>query len=619
MKKLHRITSILFCFFFSYYTAMQAQVTWQPEKYDGISDNVKRHLFYDIFEDNKNLWDIGQSKDNWKEEIKEGYLYFESLDYIPNQDYLPIPIDENSNFEIEASIAFMDGDPLQGCGLQWGKAAEETKQYDFFFSGNGMYSIDKFTGDFTDYVPFTKSDILKSGEYNTFTVRKVDDKYYFFINGKLVHSMPFEPFMGKNIGFQVGKKSTIHVDYLRVSELINTNEIEKTELMVMDYEFSSSTGTFTKGVPVTLRVKLKNTGDIALSNPSVSLETPILIHYVSAQEQSIENIGQGEEKEIVFQFFASKEYKGDEIKMALAIKGVNYTNAHDIDITVALKEELPGGDEELLAEKYAEYRGSGDPLKGLNVSKARSEVQIGRYFALIIGIDNYSGEWKKLQNAVNDAIAVEKTLKEKYYFQQCHTLYNEEATRENIIKEMEWLIQNVTENDNVLIFFSGHGDYRQDMNEGFWIPVNASSKTISGYISNDEIQKLLSGIHSKHTLVIADACFSGDLFRGKTLTIPYEGSSKYYHKVYSLMSRKAISSGGLEPVMDGGKEGHSVFSYYLLKSLNSNQSKFYDGGQLYNDLKIPVVNNSEQVPEFNPIKNTGDEGGQFIFVRKPEN
>ena len=33
-------------------------------------------------------------------------------------------------------------------------------------------------------------------------------------------------------------------------------------------------------------------------------------------------------------------------------------------------------------------------------------------------------------------------------------------------------------------------------------------------------------------------------------------------------------------------------------------------------LKIPVINNSDQTPKLAPVKNTGDEGGQFIFIKK---
>jgi len=38
--------------------------------------------------------------------------------------------------------------------------------------------------------------------------------------------------------------------------------------------------------------------------------------------------------------------------------------------------------------------------------------------------------------------------------------------------------------------------------------------------------------------------------------------------------------------------------------------------QLFANILIPVTNNSNQSPKFQPIKNTGDEGGQFIFIKK---
>ena len=261
-----------------------------------------------------------------------------------------------------------------------------------------------------------------------------------------------------------------------------------------------------------------------------------------------------------------------------------------------------------------QYRG--DPLKGLDVSTAKKEMEIGNYYALIIGIDNYTGEWPKLKNAVADAKAVEGLLKEKYRFNTFHTLYNEKATRDNVIKEFEWLVQNVKSKDNVLIYYSGHGDFKQELNKGYWVPVDAAKQSTSNYISNNDIQTFLGGIKSSHTLLISDACFSGDIFRGKTVSFPYENTEKYYQKVYNLPSRKAISSGGIEPVMDGGRDGHSVFAYYLLKSLNTNSNKYFDASQLYENIKIPIVNNSEQTPNFQPIKDSGDEGGQFLFILK---
>ncbi|TAL61935.1 MAG: caspase family protein [Bacteroidetes bacterium] len=261
------------------------------------------------------------------------------------------------------------------------------------------------------------------------------------------------------------------------------------------------------------------------------------------------------------------------------------------------------------------YRGSGDPMKGLNVVKAK-EMVVGNYYAVIIGIDKYKGTWMPLKNAVNDAKAIETTLRAKYKFDYFHTLYNEQATRKSVITELEWLAQNAKPNDNVFIYYSGHGEYKQDLHKGFWVPVDAITTTTADYISNNDIQTYLSGIKSKHTLLVSDACFSGDIFRGNTISVPFEDSEKYYKEVHGLSSRQAMTSGGVEPVMDGGKNGHSVFAYYFLKSLNENESKFFDIGQLYNTLKIPVVNNSDQTPKLSPIKDTGDEGGQFIFIKK---
>lgn len=263
------------------------------------------------------------------------------------------------------------------------------------------------------------------------------------------------------------------------------------------------------------------------------------------------------------------------------------------------------------------YRGGSDPLKGLDVAEEKKTMQFGKFYALIIGIDQYGGEWPKLQNAVNDAKAFEEVLRSKYSFDEFHALYNEKATRENIIKEFEWMVQNVKPDDNVVIYFSGHGDYKKELNKGYWVPVNATTSSTSEFISNNDIQTYLGGIKSKHTLLISDACFSGDIFRGKTVSIPYEESERYYAKVHNLASRKAITSGGTEPVMDGGGvNGHSIFAYYILKSLESNSNKYYDATQLFESIKIPVINNSTQTPLFQPIKDTGDEGGQFIFVRK---
>ncbi len=337
---------------------------------------------------------------------------------------------------------------------------------------------------------------------------------------------------------------------------------------------------------------------------------------------NVGDINSKESKDITVPIIASKEIQTGSVRFNIEVLEKNELDARPITMQISTQEFTPEvtvvegiqPEEEIIPETT--YRGVGDPLKGLNVSKERSEMIIGDYFALIIGIDDYSGTWTPLNNAVRDAKAIQEMLESKYKFEYIRTLYNRLATRQEIIRQLEWLARTVTEDDNVFIYYSGHGEFKKEYNKGYWVPVDATEESTYQYVSNNDLQTFLSAIKSKHTLLISDACFSGDIFRGKTISIPFEDTERYYRDVNAKLSRQAITSGGVEPVMDGGRDGHSVFAYYLLKSLRNNDKRFFDAFSLYNDIRIPVINNSTQSPIFQPIKNTGDEGGQFLFIRK---
>jgi len=251
--------------------------------------------------------------------------------------------------------------------------------------------------------------------------------------------------------------------------------------------------------------------------------------------------------------------------------------------------------------------------------KLEEVIKTGKYIALLIGINSYTGYWPQLSNAVNDAKELADVLKNQYYFDEVHTLLDKNATRENIINQIEHLVNSSTPDDNILIFYAGHGQFKKSLNKGYWVPVDAKSNSIAGYISNNDIKTFIGGIPSKHTLLITDACFAGDIFRGKkSESINYDpkNMTKYYREVYSKPSRLALTSGSLEQVSDAGKNHHSVFTYYLLKSLKENKRKYLDTSQLFNDFRMAVVNNSDQTPQLQVVRDTNDEGGQFIFIRK---
>jgi len=592
---------------------VRAQGLFIAEDYHCFSPEQKTALFTEDFTDNKNQWFLGIKENVWFENLQDSTLFFQSFEDVPKEDYKEVYIDQNKDFEIELKIRLDKGIQNKFNGLQWGKSAVDGKQFDFFFNGQGQYTIDKFTGTFTDFVPVTPSKLINNYTYNTLTVRKAGLTYYFFINKELVYKMPFEPFFGNQIGFQVAEKSSVQIDYLHVWQLTDGTTNQLPTLSLSDAVFSAPSGLISPGETVSLKFTLRNPSHSDANNIKLRYALPSSVLLLESKSELQLNAGAQKQVELVF--YVNKNIELTQIPIQMKIEGAQLENGDSKEFSVNLNQTVVSSSPQQ-TEQLALYRSSNDPLKGLGAAKAMEEVSIGRYFALIIGIDHYSGEWKPLRNAVNDAKAVEKQLRERYEFQAFRTLYNEQATRTNIIKEYEWLMANAKENDNVLIFYSGHGDYNESLNRGFWVPADATSSSVSNLLSNTDIQSFLNGIKSKHTFLIADACFSGDIFRGKTLTIPYENSFKYYNQIYTKPSRTALTSGGIEPVMDGGKDGHSVFTYYLLKSLTNNENQFFDASQLYNDLKVAVINNSNQTPGFSPIINTGDEGGQFIFIKK---
>jgi hypothetical protein len=303
----------------------------------------------------------------------------------------------------------------------------------------------------------------------------------------------------------------------------------------------------------------------------------------------------------------------------LTADGENVPIYADSSFSVQKKFSGPMDSVLILAVDYSGLSSQKMVLLTRKRNPAKPEFLTGKSYGLIIGIDGYSGAWPRLKNAVRDAKAVEEILRSDFLFDKLYTLYDGEATRQKILGTLEYLVRNLKPEDNLMIYYSGHGVKEKPFNRGFWVPADATERTFAGYISNGDIQLMLDAQSPRHVLLVADACFAGDIFKGSTEMVPFDNNADYYSKIASRKSRKALTSGGEEPVMDGGKDDHSVFAYYFLRALKNIKGGYFDAGQVFNELRIPVTNNSEQVPEFAPIKNTGDEGGQFIFVRRQNN
>ncbi len=95
----------------------------------------------------------------------------------------------------------------------------------------------------------------------------------------------------------------------------------------------------------------------------------------------------------------------------------------------------------------------------------------GTNYLLTIGIDQYQ-HWKPLKNAVKDATDFANLLKQSYQFEEENItqVFNENATEKNILRTLKSFVSNITADDNIIIYFSGHGHYDEELEEGYWVP-----------------------------------------------------------------------------------------------------------------------------------------------------
>lgn len=247
------------------------------------------------------------------------------------------------------------------------------------------------------------------------------------------------------------------------------------------------------------------------------------------------------------------------------------------------------------------------PTASLGLSK------FPKYHAVIIGVSDYkhSGPGlSDLDQPVKDADKLYSILTKKYAFEVGDVTLLKNPTREDIINKLDDLATQVTEKENLLIFYAGHGYFDKAKELGFWLPADAKTTSRSNWIANSTIKDYINAIPAKHTFLITDACFGGSIFKTRSVESFVEGR---VYELYRDKSRKAMTSGNLTEVAD-----ESVFLKFLIKVLEENQQPFLSASSLFIRLYEPVLNNAASTPQFGVIQSTGDEGGDFIFIRKDE-
>jgi hypothetical protein len=245
-----------------------------------------------------------------------------------------------------------------------------------------------------------------------------------------------------------------------------------------------------------------------------------------------------------------------------------------------------------------------------NTDGSEYKVENARNFLIVIGVNKYQS-WPQLFNAVSDVKGVNSILTSNYLFEPENVtlLVDEDATRANIYNALRTHIEKITPQDNLLVYYSGHGYFDKLLNEGYWVPVDGQKNDPSSYIPNTQILKIIENINSQHTFLVADACFSGSLFAS--------ASRGYAEQVERYKSRWGLASGRLEEVSDGSIGAtNSPFTQSFIEFLKTNPEQKAAVSDLVQYVKKSVAAANQQTPVGNPLKGVGDEGGEFVFYKR---
>lgn len=235
--------------------------------------------------------------------------------------------------------------------------------------------------------------------------------------------------------------------------------------------------------------------------------------------------------------------------------------------------------------------------------------------ALIFATDKYD-HWDDLVNPVHDAHSIATELQNRYGFE---TEVVENPTLEEVWEKIRAYNEHrFNPQDQLLIFFAGHGQFDDTFGEGYVVAKNslANDKSKTTYISHNRLRGVINNIPCEHIFLMMDVCFGGTfdpvLARSRNLADVEASDEEVIVRKLSHKTRKYLTSGGKEYVSDGTPGSHSPFAGKLIESLKTNggEDRILTIAELQASLE-----RLKQLPRFGSF---GDDEplSDFIFIRK---
>lgn len=251
-------------------------------------------------------------------------------------------------------------------------------------------------------------------------------------------------------------------------------------------------------------------------------------------------------------------------------------------------------------------------------STTYASVDFGRFYALVIGNQDYA-LLPDLKTSVNDARAVEEVLRLRYGYK---TTLLVNANRHQVMTAFNDLRKILSEKDNLLIYYAGHGEIDKSDQSAYWLPTDAELDNSANWLSSHSITQYLNIMAAKHILVVADSCYSGAMTQSAVVRLPgkmpEEKRKKWLEFMVNRKARTVMTSGGVKPVLDAGGGQHSIFAQAFLRVLKQNNGLLEDY-ELFREVSGSVQKSAsfvgfQQSPQYSAMVHAGHEGSPFFFV-----
>ena len=258
-------------------------------------------------------------------------------------------------------------------------------------------------------------------------------------------------------------------------------------------------------------------------------------------------------------------------------------------------------------------------------SGLEQDIEFGSFHALIIGNSGFEA-LPDLPTVQTDTKAVANVLEGRYGFSVTRL---ENASRYDILSAMNAYRAEMTDSDNLFIYYAGHCQVDDATNRGYWLATDSTLDDPGSWIANAQISDMLDAIQAKRILVVADSCYSGTLSMTSVAQLDRSTSEKerraWLETMVAKRSRTALTSGLPAPIsQQGAGSRHSPFAEALVAALQDNED-IIDGSDLHTAMSARfaqgvngrATSKAGLTPRYAPIRFTGHEAGDFFFVPLP--